>query len=32
MRNFSNYCYCFEYAHLTQDNNQELGRLGLVNL
>nr|DAO89499.1 MAG TPA: RloB-like protein [Caudoviricetes sp.] len=30
MRNFSN--YCFEYAHLTQDNNQELGRLGLVNL
>lgn len=27
----SKYC-CFEYAHLTQDYDQELGRLGSVNL
>ena len=25
-------CCCFEYAHLTQEYNQELRRLGLVNL
>lgn len=25
-------CCCFEYAHLTQDYDQELGRLGSVNL